>query len=140
MLMGATMERDGRVMSNMDAESRLIHSRLESWARWARDFSEARAYPAVSVVGRMMEYGALGASQQGRPPVSMPDEIAAVDAAVARLGDIDQRAIKAYYLHWEPIENCAKRLRMNVRPFQSLLRRARWRIAIILNCANRASL
>jgi DNA-directed RNA polymerase specialized sigma24 family protein len=132
--MSVRIEHDGRALSRMDKESRFVHTRLEAWAQWAREFQEARAYPSMSTVGRMMEYGALGASQEGRPPISMPDEIAEVDAAVARLCDMDNRAIKAYYLHWEPIENCAKRLNMNVRPFQSLLRRARWRMTLFLHC------
>ena len=121
--------RDGRTMNHMDPEGKRVHARLEAWARWSRDAS-LRALPAVSVIGRMMEYGALGAAQAGRPPISIPEEIALVDAAVARLESLDQRVLKAYYLHWETIETSAHRVHRSVRQLQSLLKRARWRLAI----------
>lgn len=113
--------------NRMDPDTKLVHSRLEEWGRWAKD-SELRAWPALTLLGRVAEQGGYAASQQGRPPVSMPQSIAVVDAAVGRLGAIDRRVIQTYYLHWEPIEVMAARHHMRVRQFQNVLRRARWRI------------
>jgi hypothetical protein len=83
----------------------------------------------------MIEQGPRGASQQGRPPVEIPEAIAVVDAAVCRLGAVDRRVIQIYYLHWEPIEVMARRSDMRVRQFQNILRRARWRILGYIDAA-----
>ncbi len=129
--MDQLVERDGRAMNRMDPETKIVHAKLEAWGSWARE-AHLRAYPPSTLLGRMIEFGAQGSSQQGRPPVSMPDEIAHVDAAVAKLGDIDRRAVLAYYTYWDAPEICAKRARLSLRQFQNVLRRARWRIHIFL--------
>lgn len=113
--------------NRMDPDTKLVHERLEHWGRWAKD-SEARAWPALTLLGRVVEQGGNAAGQQGRPPVSMPEAVAVVDAAVCRLGSIDRGVIQTYYLRWEPIEVMARRHQMRVRQFQNVLRRARWRI------------
>lgn len=123
-------EVDRRRVNHMDPETKLVHARLEAWGSWAKD-AELRAWPAVSLLGRMVDQQ-TGAAQSGKPPISMPDEIAATDAAVCRLCDIDKRAVHLYYVRWQPIEVLAKRMRMRSRQFQNVLRRARWRLAIHL--------
>lgn len=124
--------RDRRRVNHMDPETRIVHAKLEMWGAWAKD-SEIRAYPAATYLARWMEQGIHGASQQGRPPIAMPDEIAAVDAAVCRLNVIDKQAIQLYYIKWQPIEAHARRMGMRVRQFQNVLRRARWRLALFLD-------
>lgn len=119
-------ERDKRTMNHMDPETKSVHLRLEVWGRWAHE--EVRAWPRITLLGRVIEQGVSGAGQQGRPPVSMPDEIARTDAAVARLGEIDRKVIRAYYLREVSKEDAARQVRMRVRQFQNVLRRARWRI------------
>lgn len=119
--------RDKRTMNHMDGDTKLVHLRLEAWGEWAKQH-ESIGYPAITPIGRMMEYGPMGAAQEGRPPVSMPDEIAATDAAVARLGAIDRKAVTEYYTRWEAAEVIARRCGLRVRQFQSVLRRARWRL------------
>lgn len=114
-------------MNRMDGETKIVHERLEAWGRWARD-SEVRAWPKTTLLGRVIEQGPMGASQQGKPPINIPDQVAVVDAAVCRLGAIDRGVIQTYYLRWEPIEVMARRHKMRVRQFQNVLRRARWRI------------
>lgn len=123
--------RDKRVMNHMDPETRAVHLRLEAWGAWARD-SEIRAWPAVTLLGRLIDQQPTGAAQQGKP-IAMPDEIAAVDAAVCTLGDIDKQAIRLYYIKWAPVESHARKLGMRPRQFQNVLRRARWRLAARLN-------
>lgn len=122
----AEVMRDVRA-NRMDPDTKMVHSRLESWGRWAKD-GEARAWPAMTLLARVIEQGQVAAGQQGRPPVAMPQDIAVVDAAVCRLGAVDRGVIQTYYLRWEPIEVMARRHRMRVRQFQNVLRRARWRI------------
>lgn len=126
--MAAVMSEARDVRQNrMDPDTRLVHIRLEEWARWARD-SEIHAWPSATSLARWIEQGIDGASQQGRPPVSMPEPVAVVDAAVCSLGATDRIVIQTYYLRWEPIETMARRHDMRVRQFQHFLRRARWRI------------
>lgn len=124
--------RDARTMNHMDPETKLVHARLEEWGKWAKDIADSNGLPPITVIGRMMEYGPLGAAQAGRPPVSLPDRVAAIDGAVARLCEIDRRGIKEYYLKWQPIEVSARHLSKSVRQFQTILKRARWRIAFDL--------
>jgi hypothetical protein len=87
--------------------------------------------PASTLLGRMIDQQA-GAGQQGRPPIAMPDGIAEVDAAVCRLNVIDGRAVKLYYIKWASVEVHARAMHMRPRQFQNVLRRARWRLALML--------
>ena len=123
--------RDKRRVNHMDPETRLVHGRLEQWGAWAKD-SEIRAYPSVTYLARWIEQGIDGAAQQGKPPIAMPDEIAAVDAAVCRLNDIDKRAVRLYYIKWQPIDVLARQMGMRSRQYQNVLRRARWRLGLFL--------
>jgi DNA-directed RNA polymerase specialized sigma24 family protein len=70
----------------------------------------------------------MGAAQPGKPVESIPEDIAHIDAAISRLGQIDKRVIVAYYTRYEPPDLIARKLQMRVRQFQAVLRRARWRI------------
>jgi hypothetical protein len=124
--------RDKRRVNHMDPETRIVHARLEAWGAWAKD-AEIRAWPASTLLGRMIDQQAVGAAQSGRPPISMPDEIAKTDGAVCRLNAVDKKAIQLYYLKWQPIEGHARAMHMRVRQFQNVLRRARWRLALYLD-------
>jgi len=126
--------RDPRAINAMDPDTKLIHAMLEAWGKWAKDM-ESHGWPAQTLLARMIEYGPQGASQQGRPPVAMPDEIAKTDAAVARLCVTDRRAVVAYYTRWEPPQIIAKRLHMRERQFRNVLQRARWRLSVWLTGA-----
>jgi hypothetical protein len=108
-----------------------VHVRLEQWAAWANSGLESIGWPPSTLLGRMIDQGPTGAAQQGSPPITIPDEIAEVDSAVARLEPIDKGVISAYYLNWAPPEvlwmGC-----IGVRSahsFRVILKRARWRIA-----------
>lgn len=129
MLMSA--HTDGRRMSRMSESTKIVHARLTAWARWAREHHAPGDWPELTIVGRLIKDGP-GAGSAGAPPVHMPTDIAEVDAAVARLGAIDRRVIRAYYGPWEPIERLARGLSMRVREFENVLRRARWRVQIAL--------
>ena len=120
--------RDPRAMNAMDPDTMLVHAMLEAWGRWAKDM-ESHGWPLETILARMMEYGPQGAAQQGRPPISMPEDIARIDAAVAQLCVIDRRAVVAYYTRWEPPEAVARRLHIKERELRRTLQRARWRLA-----------
>lgn len=128
------VERDRRTMNHMDAETKIVHARLEEWSRWAKDVGIA-GYPRQSLTEKAAQYGKLGIPQEsnykGEP--MMPDHVAVVDSAIARLGDIDRRVVRTFYLHWEPTEVMARRCSMRKRQFESVLRRARWRICGFLD-------
>ena len=117
-------------MNHMDPETKEIHLRLEEWARWAKDWGIA-GYPRQSLTEKAATYGKLGIPQEPlhKPEASMPDRVAVIDAAIAKLGDIDRRVVRMYYLNWEPTNVMARRMKMRERQFQNVLRRARWRIS-----------
>lgn len=121
------VERDGRTMNNMDPETKAAHIRLEQWGRETR--GSMGAYPPVTLLGRLIEQGANGASQQGRPPVSLSEESARADTCVAKLCQIDQKVLRCYYHSEMAMEELARKLSMRVRQAQNVLRRARWRFA-----------
>ena len=134
---------DARRMNRMDAQTKIVHARLERWGKWARD-TGLRAWPEVTLLGRIIEEGAHGAQSTGRAPISMPDDIAIVDAAVCNLVDLDRRVVRKYYLEWAPPECMARQLRISVDVFQHTLKRGRWRVASFIDgaefvCANKAA-
>ena len=128
--------RDRRSMNNMDPETKAVHSRLEEWARWARD-SGIAGYPRQSLTEKAAQYGKLGIPQESnyRTEQLMPDHVAVIDAAICRLGDIDKRVVKTYYLRWDSLGSMARTMRMRERQFQLVLQRARWRIMGYLDAA-----
>lgn len=130
--MNATIEvqmRDPRSINHMDPDTKLVHTRLEEWARWARD-PGVLGFPRQSPTEKAALYGKLGIPQESnyKPEAEMPEQVARIDAAVAGLGDIDRRVVHTYYLRWEPVNVMARRHHMRVLQFQRVLRRARWRI------------
>lgn len=118
---------DRRSQSHMNGETRLVHLRLEAWASWVKHDLASLGFPPETLLARCIEYGTDGAHQRGKPAV-MPDEVSITDAAVAKLCVIDQRVIRAYYLEWAPREKLASRCSMRTRQFDSVLKRARWRV------------
>lgn len=122
-----TTEIDLRALNHMSDDVKRVHGRLTEWARWARD-RPVTGWPERTLLARLVEDGITGASQSGPPPVGASDEVAATDAAVRALGEIDRKVIENYYLRWEPTESLARRCRMREREFANVLRRARWRV------------
>lgn len=120
----ATIERSGRAMSHMAPDIKAAHARLEAWGKWAHE--TLRPWPERTVLGKLCD-GELGRTEN-RAPVSMPDHIAVIDAAVSSLGAIDRQVIKAYYCYADPVELMARRCKMRVPQFKNVLKRARWRI------------
>jgi hypothetical protein len=122
-------ERDRRAMNHMDPDTKLVHARLEEWARWAKEIGIA-GYPKQSPTEKAALYGALGLPQEplNKPEPLMPDHVAVIDAAICKLGEIDRAVVKTYYLNWTAVEVMARKHKMRVLQFQRVLRRARWRV------------
>jgi hypothetical protein len=121
---------DPRRINHMDSETKLIHARLEHWAKWARGGLEGVCWPRETLLSRMIEQGPNGASQTGRPPISMPEDVAVMDAAVAKLGDVDKQVIRAYYLNWATSDVIWQQCPAihSLSNFRAVLKRARWRL------------
>lgn len=126
------MTPDKRAMNHMDPETKMVHVRLEAWADWVRT-ELPREFPSITVLGRVIEQGALGAAQGTAAPINMPEAVAITEKAVLRLGQIDQKVIRAYYFNWAPVEMLARRVHMRRREFENVLRRARWRVSGYIN-------
>jgi len=117
--------RDKRTMNHMDPETKAAHLRLEEWGQATRD--SLNGYPSVTLLGRLIEQGPMGAGQSGKPPVSLSESAARADTCVAKLCQIDQRVLRYYYQHWVGTDEVARAMRMRPRQAQNVLRRARWR-------------
>lgn len=130
------MERDRRAINHMDPDTKLVHARLEEWARWAKDTGVA-GYPTQSPTEKAAKYNAIGIPQESlhKPEPMMPEHVARVDVAICRLGEIDRKAIKLYYLNWEAPEVLARKMdrSMRWRQFLNVMRRARWRVGAFLD-------
>lgn len=130
---------DRRAMNKMDPETKVIHVRLEVWARWAKSNPELRAFPESTLLGKVVEFGIAGAAQ-GSAPVTMSDAVQITERAVNKLGEIDRKVIIAYYMKWQPIESLARTCRMREREFQNVLRRARFRVRCYVEAMEQAAL
>lgn len=118
--------RDPRAFNRMDAETKLIHARLEEWANETKRFMEARGYPRESYYHK---WAALGiAPNPGHEP-EMSQRAANVDGAVTKLGVIDKSVIWRYYMQWRPV-GIWKQLSgiESEHKFNIVLKRARWRV------------
>lgn len=118
-------ERDRRAMNHMDPETKLTHAELEAWGRETRDRDE-NGLPGTTLLGRVIEFGPMGAGQGGRGPTDLSARAARVDACVARLWKVGQRCVKRYYTSSEPVAVMARKEEMSERRFQEVLRRSRW--------------
>ena len=118
----------------MAADIRIVHVRLEMWAKWARD-KAPNGWPERTILGRLIEEGP-GASQCSAGVSDMPEGVAETDRAVGHLPTEDRGVIRQYYLFWAPREMMARKLRMPVTKFDSVLNRARWRISGFLSATN----
>lgn len=102
----------------------LAHSWLMKWAKWARH-GTGLGYPRRWVTERAREGGILAGSP--RPPTSMPDDMAAIDRAVARLGNrhrsIIARALLLEYLDDSPKEKKAIWCGQSLSGYDGLVRR-----------------
>lgn len=112
-------------MNHMDEQTKLVHARLEEWARWARDNGIA-GFPSQSNTENAAKYGKQ-ISTKGEE--HMPERVANVDSAVCSLGDIDGRVVRIYYREWQPRLVMARKVHMREKQFDIVLNRARCRIA-----------
>lgn len=124
--------RDRRTMNHMDPETKAVHIRLEQWGCETRECLQG-TYPPVTMLGRLIEQGPMGASQTGKPPVALSDAAARVDACVGKLCQIDQKALRLYYQSWMTVYELSRKLSMRERQAQNVLRRARWRLGAHLS-------
>ena len=124
--------RDQRTMSHMDSETRLVHTRLEQWGRWTKT-SQQRAWPTVTLLGRIIDQGVSGAAQGGKEPLLMPAHIEAVEIAILRLPARDREVVTAYYTLWEPPEVVARKVRMSRRQLKDALHRSRLRVGCYID-------
>jgi hypothetical protein len=121
-------QRDARAMNHMDPDTKLIHADLEVWGRETRD-REENGLPAVTILGRLIDQGPMGAGQTGRPISDLSPRSALIDMCVARLWKVGQCCIKRYYRSWEPMEIMAKKEGISVSKMKEVLRRSRWLIS-----------
>lgn len=92
----------------MDADIAYADCALDAWASWVK--GGMAAWPAATLLGRIIEQGANGAAQSGRTIDTMPDAILATDRAVAHLDPLLKSTLKVYYLVYLDSDMKAKQL------------------------------
>ena len=107
---------------------------LRQWAAWSLHGGANIGWPATSLTARMLEWRELGI----RPdPVAntVPEpssQVIVVDRAVAKLTQLQRRAVFVYYMRSEPREVQARILKVNAGQLARLLERARWAIRMAI--------
>lgn len=124
--MGWAAVRDPRAINSMEPEIKRVHILLERWGQWSK--GELRAWPTITLAGRIIEQGPAAAAIKGFQSYEADDDIAAIDSAVARLKQPDRQVVETYYQMWLPVQVLSRRLRMTETRYASVLRRARWTI------------
>jgi DNA-directed RNA polymerase specialized sigma24 family protein len=104
-----------------------VDALLEQWARWGKQGS-GLGFPAITLLGKVMEQGFAGAAQPGPVP-EMDETVQITERAVLRLKEIRRRVIVKHYLYWQPIEVSARYCHMSPGRFRTILHDARRQIA-----------
>jgi hypothetical protein len=112
------------------AEIAYADSRLDAWASWVR--SSQNAWPPRTLLARIIEEGASGASQ-GTPNSNMPHHVLQTDRAVAQIEDRLRRTVKVYYLTHASSEIKAAALHVSRATFWRLVERGQQAVYIHLN-------
>lgn len=110
---------------------------LEAWARWARSALSGMGWPAMTLIARVIRWGATGAASGGGAthPLEVDELCELVEKAVMRLKEIERTVVVTHYLQWTPIETGARRCHMSSGRFRTLLHRARRSVADYLDGA-----
>jgi hypothetical protein len=113
----------------MRVEVAYADGRLDAWASWVR--GNQGAWPPRTLLGRIIEEGASGASQ-GSGTESMPQAVADTDRAVARLDFELRKVTKVYYLTHASSEIKAVACRCSRATFWRRVERAQVQVYILL--------
>jgi hypothetical protein len=111
----------------MDADVANADCRLDAWASWVRQ--NRGAWPANTLLGRIIEQGISGAAQAGSVE-NMPEHVAETDRAVAHIDRRLQQIVKIYYLMHAASEVKAARCGVSRATFWRLVTRGQkavWR-------------
>lgn len=121
---------------NMRDESREAHAALEAWARWALSVFSGLGYARVNAIARLIEFGAMGASQSFGPiPVEIDRTCEVVDRAVARLDETQRKVIYFTYLHNDAAQVTAQKCGLTYGYYREVLKDARRRVGDYINGA-----
>jgi hypothetical protein len=122
--------RDRRGLNRLTPELHETDRALERWARVANARIGTEWKPA-NILGRLLDKDYVPGCGQSVAPVFIDEDDLATDAAVAHLGEIDRRVIRAYYVdrHRARLGQWWRLLTdMNKRQADNVLNRARWQV------------
>lgn len=105
-----------------------VDALLEQWAQWGKSGLSALAWPAMTLLARVIEQGFSGAAQPGPLP-EMSELVEAVERAILRLDARHRQVVVKHYVYWQPIEVSADYCGVSAGQFTQMLHRARRRIA-----------
>lgn len=104
---------------------------IDAWAQWVCTYRDGPGSGGGSIIWYMMEAKRTGIWARGTSvEPTMPDNIAAVDAAVSKLDDKrEQKALFVYYLQYARAEDKARYCHCSVSALYARLARARRKVA-----------
>lgn len=120
----------------MRDDSKEAHAALEAWARWANSALTGLGFSATNIIARLIELGALGASQAFGPvPVEIDQTCEVVDRAISRLDEVEREVIYRTYLHNDAAPVTARKCGLTYGYYREVLKVARRRVGDYINGA-----
>ena len=113
-----------------------VHAALEAWARWAKTVLAALGFPSISIIGRVVEMGILGAASSGGVHLVEIDQTCElVDRAILRLDSTEREVIARTYLFNDAAQVTAHKCGLTYQYYRLVLHRSRKRIGDFLEGA-----
>jgi hypothetical protein len=110
----------------MDKFESYASLRATEWAAWARRAGEGVGWPPETLLSRVIREGASGASQGGKIPISMPDQVAEVDREVCRMPPHIRAAFCEHYMTYAASEVKARKLGISRSVFWLRVKAGNW--------------
>lgn len=104
-----------------------IHDRLVTWGRAVGGRQLAGDWPSTTLLGRLIDFGPMGAGQPGAPAPMGDPAVVDTEHAVGRLPSRYRKAVVDFYASAIRLNTslCARRARCSNRQFQDMLKHAR---------------
>ena len=109
----------------------IVDLRLQAWGREQSGGLPGLGYPAVSVIGRLIEYGPMGAGAHVVATPQADPAISEIDRIVAQLTPRYRRVLRAWYTGHTSYNRtvAARQARLEPWSFDEYLRHARGQVA-----------
>ena len=113
-------------MRTLTGNALLAHTALETWASHVKRGLSGLGYSPISILGRLIAEGFVGAAHQdGHIVDDWPEIVITTERAVMNLPTAERAVVFAEYLHWAPVEARARSCHMSLSRYNRLLHQVR---------------